>query len=448
MRGRNGLASTLLLLAALPVAAQPMPHMHHEQPAPPPKAGPTAEPGLTLAELEGLALQRNPTLAQAAAQIQASRGKAVQAGLWCNPTVGYVGDQMNAQRTAGELQGGYIQQVIVTAGKLRLSRAKYRQEAYEAELLSMAQQMRVANAVRLRYFEVLADQQFLDIRREMLANAEESFKTHREMLNAGQAGKADVLMAEVDVGRARVAQRTIENLYLADWQALVAVIGAPELKQSHLSGSLESSGPALEFESSLCRLLEESPQVQAARAHVVHDEIMVRRERVQPVPDVMVQASTGHNYESKDTVAGLQVGIPLPVFDRNQGTIQQARADLARSNAEVARLELSLRQRLAEVFAQYQTARQTAELYREVNVPRAKEALEVQQEMYKQRRLPWPRVVSMRRDLLTIRMEYVQSLLEQRRAETQIVGFLLTDGLMEAQSPMPGGHIDSVPKPR
>jgi cobalt-zinc-cadmium efflux system outer membrane protein len=449
MRGQSGLASTLLLLAALPVSAQQMPHMMHEPPAPAPKAAPApAESGLSLADMEGLALQRNPTLAQAAAQIQASRGKAVQAGLWCNPTVGYVGDQMGAQGTAGELQGGFIQQVIVTGGKLRLSRAKYRQEAYEAELLSMAQEMRVANAVRLRFFEVLADQQHLEIRRLMLGNAEESFKTHREMLNAGQAGKADVLMAEVEVGRARVAQRTIENMYLADWQALVSVIGAPELKQTHLSGSLESSGAPLEFESSLCRLLEESPQVQAARAHVVHDQIMVRRERVQPVPDVTIQANTGHNYETNNTVAALQVGIALPVFDRNQGTIQQARADLSRSNAEVTRLELQLRQRLAEVFAQYQTARQTAELYREVNVPRAQEALEVQEEMYRQRRLPWPRVVSMRRDVLTIRLEYIQSLLEQRRAETQIVGFLLTDGLMEAQGPMPGGHIDSVPKPR
>lgn len=447
MRGHCMLSTGLMLLAALPGSAQQMPHMH-EQPAPAPKAAPAAEPGLSLEALESMALQRNPTLAQAAAQIQASRGKALQAGLWNNPNVGYVGDQMGAQGTAGELQGGYIQQVIVTAGKLRLSRAKYRQEAFEAELLAMAQQLRVGNAVRLRFFEVLADQQMLELRREMLENAEESLKTHREMLNAGQAGKADVLMAEVDVGRARIAVRTIENMYLADWQGMVSVIGAPELRPTHLSGALESSCPPLEFESSLCRLLEESPQVQAARAHVVHDQIMVRRERVQPVPDVTIQANTGHNYETNNTVAGVQVGIVLPIFDRNQGTIQQARADLMRSNAEVARLELQLRQRLAEVFAQYQTARQTAELYREVNLPRAKEAYEVQQEMYKQRRLPWPRVVAIRRDLLTIRFEYIQSLLEQRRAETQIVGFLLTDGLMEAQGPMPGGHIDSVPKPR
>ena len=41
----------------------------------------------------------------------------VAAGLYPNPTIGYIGDQMGAQGTAGEIQGGYIQQTIVTAGK-------------------------------------------------------------------------------------------------------------------------------------------------------------------------------------------------------------------------------------------------------------------------------------------------------------------------------------------
>src|SRR5262245_26757806 len=114
-------------------------------------AAPPAEPqpvalaplpgkALTLGDLEAMALRGNPTLAQAAAQVAASRGKAPQAGLYPNPTVGYVGDQMGAEGTAGELQGGFVQQTIVTAGKLRLSRAKYGQEAREAEIRAVGQQ--------------------------------------------------------------------------------------------------------------------------------------------------------------------------------------------------------------------------------------------------------------------------------------------------------------------
>src|SRR5262245_11181912 len=72
-------------------------------PAEPQPAALAPLPGkaLTLGDLETMALRGNPTLAQAAAQVAASRGKALQAGLYPNPTVGYVGDQMGAAGTAG-----------------------------------------------------------------------------------------------------------------------------------------------------------------------------------------------------------------------------------------------------------------------------------------------------------------------------------------------------------
>src|SRR5260370_29645590 len=110
----------------------------------------------SLGDLEQMALQGNPTLAQAAAAGDASRGKALQAGLYPNPTMGYAGEQIGIAGTAGELQGGFVQQTIITAGKLRLSRAKYNQQAYEAELRALGQQYRVLNGVRMLFYERLA----------------------------------------------------------------------------------------------------------------------------------------------------------------------------------------------------------------------------------------------------------------------------------------------------
>src|SRR5437016_3130459 len=55
---------------------------------------------LSLPDLEKMALYRNPTLAQAAAQVGASHGKALQAGLYPNPVVGYTSDQIGAEGKA------------------------------------------------------------------------------------------------------------------------------------------------------------------------------------------------------------------------------------------------------------------------------------------------------------------------------------------------------------
>jgi outer membrane protein, heavy metal efflux system len=428
--------STLVAQPALMVETSPAPMV------------PTTAAVLTLPELEKMALQGNPTLAQAAAAVDASRGKALQAGLCPNPTIGYRGENIGIAGTAGEFQGGFVQQTIVTAHKLRLSRAKYSQEAYEAELLALGQQYRVLNGVRMRFWELVALQRTIELYQSMVVNAEEALRTTREMFNTGQANRADVLLAEVRLGDAKIALLTVQNQYPALWHYLAALVGSPHLPPGSLNGQLDQLGPPLDWDSTLSRVLAESPELQAAQAHVQHDQITVQRERVQPIPDLQLEGAAGYSFDGRNAVATAQAGIELPLFNRNQGTIRQAQADLARSLAEVTRMELSLRQRLADAFNRYTTARQTAQLYRDGIVPKTTEAYELQLDMYRKRREPWRDVVTLQRNLLEVKVMYTRSLLELHKAEVEIVGLLLMDGLTVPPVPLSGGHLESNPNPR
>jgi cobalt-zinc-cadmium efflux system outer membrane protein len=436
-----------LLAAAVPrpLLADDPPETKQTDPTPE-QTGPAA--ALGLADLELLAVQGNPTLAQAAAAVAASRGKALQAGLYPNPTLGYRGENMGIAGSAGEFQGGFVQQTIVTAGKLRLSRAKYCQEAYEAEIRTLAQQYRVLNGVRMRFYELLALQRMIDLKRSLVENAEESLRTYKEMSNTGQANRADVLLAEVAVSDAQIALRTVENRYPALWQHLTALLGKPDLPPLPLLGQLEPQGPPLDRDSSLDRLLHESPELEAARAHVVYDQITLRREKAEPVPNVTVEGAAGYSFETRNAVATAQVGIPLPLWNRNQGTIKEVLADLARSQAEVTRVELDLRRRLADAFNRYRTALETAQIYRDSIIPRTAQVYEIQRDMYDKRRTPWPEVVASQRGVLEAKAKYTQSLLELREAEVAICGLLLVDGLTVPPPPPPGGHLESNPNPR
>jgi cobalt-zinc-cadmium efflux system outer membrane protein len=243
--------------------------------------------------------------------------------------------------------------------------------------------------------------------------------------------------------------RTLENRYPALWQHLTALLGTPHLPPAPLKGQLEPEGPPLDWDGSLNRLLQDSPELQAAQAHVVYDQITLRREKVEPIPNIQLQGAAGYNFETRNAVAtGVQVGIKVPLWNRNQGTIREVQADLARSHAEVVRVELSLRQRLADAFNRYQTALETAQIYRDFNVPKATEAYEVQLDMYKKRRIAWPQVVVLQRGVLEVKAKYTRSLLELREAEVAICGLLLVDGLTVPPAPPPGGHLEATPNPR
>lgn len=413
----------------------------------------SAKETLSLADLEQVALERNPTLVQAAAQIGISRAKALQAGLYPNPTIGYQAELIGVQgptgrSTPGEFQGGFIQQEIVTAGKLRLSRAKYQQEARAAGIQAMAQQLRVVNGLHVAFYEVLAAQRLIQIHGELVKNAEDGVKTTEELVNVGQANEPDFLQAQVDANRERVALVAAQQRYRRSWIDLVTQVGAPELPPTPLSGQLEPDGPPLNWDDELSRLLQDSPEIQFAQTEVDRDRMTVRREQVEAIPNIVVQGGPGYNFENPGTFWNAQAYISVPLFDRNQGTIRQARSDLTQAQAEVTRVELSLRRRLADAFSRYETARASVQDYREQSVPTSRRAYELYQAYFKQRRAAWPQVLVAQRTYSQMSNDYANAVLDLRRAEVEIRGLLLVDGLNVPPGPTPQGHIDSVPKPR
>lgn len=409
---------------------------------------PRSSSALTLVDLEGMALTNNPTLVQATAQVEAARGAAYQAGLYPNPVVGYTGEQIGVNGTAGETQGGFIAQEFVTGGKLRLSRAKWQQRAEIANTNLHAQQQRVLNDVRSQFYRTLAAQHLVAIRQEILANGEDNLQTHREMLNLGQTNRVGILKAEIDLQRDRLNLTQAENEFQHAWRSLVALIGVPELCPTPLAGTLEPTEEPLDWESALSNVLSTSPELRAAWQKIRHDEITVDRERAEPIPNLLADVTVGRNFEALDTTTTVNLGLPLPIFDRNQGTIRQAQSDLSRSHAEAHRMELALTTRLAGQFRDYQTAWQHVQAYQSEMLPKAKKAYDLLHESYRARRAPWPDVLMAQRMHLDLQTQYISNLLMYRESDVSIRGMLLTGGLTEPPAPAGGGHIDAIPKPR
>jgi cobalt-zinc-cadmium efflux system outer membrane protein len=442
---QSAVFAILLALIAAPAQSQ---HSHRIPTESVPSAS-SPPRSFRLADLEQIALARNPTLVQADAQVRISRGKALQAGLYPNPHMGYVADQIGVEGTAGEFQGGFIEQEIVTAGKLGLSRSKYLQESRQAEIQVVAQRYRILQGVRAAYYETLARQQRLELRRKLAANAEEVNRTLVELENVGQANRGDVLQGRIQLQRAQANLKTAERRLQASWEQLAAFTGEPDMTMAPLDGSLEfATNEFLNRDEAYASMLACSPQLQFAQAEVARDRIALQRERVESISNITVRGEVGRNFESRDTVAGIEIGIKLPIYDRNQGAIVQAQGELTRAEAEVARVELMLRQKFAKAFGDYEAALATTETYRKQALPQSEELYKLQLESFKQRRAAWPQVLDAQREHLELVEEYIDNLLEARRASTRISSLLLEGGLEQPPEPTPQGHRDATPKPR
>src|SRR5215813_10591253 len=289
---------------------------------------------LTLADLERMALQANPTLAEAHAAIRAAEGRRVQAGLWPNPVVGYTGEEFSA-RAFGEKSEhfAFIEQTILLGGKLDKSQRIFAQEKVLAQQEAIAQRYRILNTVRMLFYEALGAQRRVETRAELLRIAREAVGVTEQLFNVGQADRPDAYEIEIEAQRAQLDLIMAENRQDQVWQQLGAVIGDPFLKPTCLVGDLEKGLPALEQETALATLLGGSPELKRAQAAVQRARAAIARARAERVPDLFLRGGFGYSTELLETrnprLAGrktgpegfLEIGVRLPIFNRNQGNI-------------------------------------------------------------------------------------------------------------------------------
>ena len=71
------------------------------------------------------------------------------------------------------------------------------------------------------------------------------------------------------------------------------------------------------------------------------------------------------------------VGLPVPVFDRNQGGLLQAQAAIVEAEGNLQRVELDLRERLVRAYRRYRDARFQVNAYSASILGKAKQNLDL-----------------------------------------------------------------------
>lgn len=399
----------------------------------PSTAVPPSCPVVSLAELEEMAQCCNPTLAVAAARVEAARGRYVQAGLYPNPVAGYLGSEIGNERRAGQ-QGGFVSQEIVTAKKLQFGRNAAAQEVRQAEYAWETQRQRVLTDVRRGFYDVLAAQRTVDLSQQLVQIGDEGVKSTESLMKAKEVARGDLLQARIESDSAKVLLEKSRNRYVAAWRSLIAVVGAANMTPTPLAGNVEDDLPQLTWDETFARLVAQSPQMATAQAGVARAQAALRQEWAGRVPNVDLQAAVQYDNATRDTFASVQVGVPVRLYNRNQGNIRRAQAELLAAQNDVQKVQLALQQRLAAVFEQYTNARYQAEKYKHDILPNAEASLKLTTSGYKQGEYSYLAVLTAQRTFFQTSLTYLDALRELRAAATAIEGHLLSDSLQSGDA--------------
>ena len=177
----------------------PLPSMPSDPDFPP---GPGGLP-LTLSELQKIAVSNSPVLRQAAADVEAARGAAQQAGLYPNPTIGYQAN--SAGPSGGPTYGAFWSQTIKTMGKLKLAESAALMDLQKAEFDYRKAEADLFGTVRGSYYGVLVAQESIRANRGLVELTESVYKVMLDQLKAGALAPYEPFQLSVFAAQARTS---------------------------------------------------------------------------------------------------------------------------------------------------------------------------------------------------------------------------------------------------
>jgi cobalt-zinc-cadmium efflux system outer membrane protein len=209
------------------------------------------------------------------------------------------------------------------------------------------------------------------------------------------------------------------------------VLGDSVLEPTPLVGDLDAVIDQIDPDEALQRLIAQSPEMAVALTEVERARWAIDRAYAEPVPNIDVQAILQSDNGTGSSNGNLQVSMPIPWLNRNQGGIRQAHAELVAAERGVGQLELSLKRRLASVYQRYASARNQVRDYSKPEgiLANSQTTLELVRRGYQSDEFSYVDLLTAQRTYFQSNLTYIEAQGELWAAVLEIEGLLLKDSL-------------------
>lgn len=383
--------------------------------------------GATLEELLSLAFANNPAIKELAATTQIAAGYRTQVGLYANPMLGYQGQQLADAGTDQHLL--FVQQQIITGDKRALNRAVLN-EAVRAQVQELeAQKLRVATDIKTAYYDSLRIQEQLASIDQFFGLLKQGVDAAEKRMQAGEGSRIDLLQTQVQLKQLELDRRQLSASLSARLREIVALAGMPNMQLQTIAGELPKLPASQDWKAVEDGLVATSPEYAAAQARIRQASAAIRRQESQPLPNLNVQFGAGVDNGTDSGMMNVQLGAPIPVFNKNQGNIAAARAEYCRAVQEAQRIDNAIRARLAIASGDYARAAEAVDMYLSELLPAAQETLDLAEAAYRAGEQDFIQLLVTRRTYFDTNLAYIASRSQLATAQAQIDGYLLTGAL-------------------
>ncbi len=316
-----------------------------------------ADSVMTLQEARTILLKKNYFLLAAYYEIGQSEARLLQARIWNNPSVSWNSEAYNMEEN-------------------KYFKARNQYEAQISQAISIAGKH--TNTVKLARINVEVNRvQFQDVMRGMIfeltrvyndvAAAEEKEKLYSQVLSSYNrlitASEKELQVGAISVTEdlriksefIAVKSQALDNSNQKE-QALSqlrTLLQFPGDTVVHTRQSIPLFNSAFIADSLVAKAYQIRPDVKVAQLTKAYQDQNLRLQRSLGVPDVTIgyDYDKGGNYIKQ--YSGLTLQMPLPVFDRNQGRIKEAKLNVKQSEFQFEYLKVNVMNQVISAYNQY-----------------------------------------------------------------------------------------------
>lgn len=420
--------------------AQPVPVQTQAPPLPPRTAAPMAKAvqrpetsrppqatnaaSLTLEQALDLAERHHPVLTAAQARIAGAAGRAQQAGLFPNP-------ELVARMEAAPLNDRFTEEAEYIVGVSQpVPLGKRLRAARQAELMDQnrlryvrdSTQLNIQRQVQQTFATALYWQRVAQTRAEDIQIAANGVTVANARLEAGDAIPAEVAQAEIEHHRAQVDLQDAQSKQQQAKEALAVAVGAPTLQVGMLEGTFEPVPEVPTLEALMARL-DTSPFAAAANAAVAAQQARVDLVHARRIPDLTLDLAYRRIGDIENTM-DIGVRMPLALFDRQQGALNEAQSALVEAEALAQAREHELQLDLRAAYRTLTRALDQVRRLRQDILPRAERVLNITETRYTTGDVSLSELLPVRRDWTRLRLDYLGALHDMQQAWAALSSYM------------------------
>jgi cobalt-zinc-cadmium efflux system outer membrane protein len=319
----------------------------------------------------------------------------VRAGLLPNPTLDFEAGTgaLTGNSAENSLSLGVSQEFFL-AGKRgkRLAIAEQELEMYRWQLADRERLLR--GEIKTAFYDVILTEQRITLSDRSIVLNRQLLDVTQERLAAGDIPELEMNLVKVELARSEGAKIDIEKALNQNQAKLWTLMGLSFGEYPAIVGAFETE---VAMTRNLVELKQLShvnrPDLKALEAEKNRGEADISLAQADGIPNITAglafkrDTTTSENggVESKDTAysVGFKLSMPIPVFDRNLATVQEARAKKSSTESRLTAATRIAEREVEAAYASLLNAEKVLSLYKSSIIPQLDENLKLTQEAYR-----------------------------------------------------------------